>query len=482
VSRAPEVSPVEATPGVNLVGFLEGELGLGEVARKLGRALNHAGIPFAALPYRRTPSRQEHSVDLELASEARFDTNLVCLNADYLHAFLDDVGADFFAGRYSIGVWFWESSVFAASNFGGLRFLDEIWVASEYVRRAVAAAADVPVHVVPLPVEAPPVPTRTRAELGLPQGFMFLFLFDFVSAERKNPLAVVEAFTRAFEPGEGPVLVLKSINGRERKPRQLEAVTAAVGDRGDIDVVDAYFTAAERDAAVASCDCYVSLHRSEGFGRTLAEAMAFGKPAIATAYSGNLEFMDDDNAYLVPYRLVPIPEGWWAYAPGAEWAEPDVGAAAALMRRVYENRAEAAGRGERARDEILRELSLDRTAAFVARRLDDVQSRRIPVAGAPAHDVRSPILRASAELSKGVGSGLGAQRRSGPTGLARRLLRRLLWPELTRAHEVDTAMLDALRALERSRSDDLERLSRLEASVLEGRDDRADARGDVRAS
>ena len=463
--------PSEVIPGVNLIGFLEGELGLGEIPRRLARALTHADIPFAAIPYRRTASRQEHPVDFELSSEAPFDTNIVCLNADYLHAFLDDVGTAFFANRYSIGVWAWETSVFSEGNLPGFRFLDEVWAVSTYVRRAVSAHSDIPVHVAPIPVEEPGAPRHTRADLGLPEGFLFLFLFDFVSSDRKNPGAVIDAFTRAFEPGEGAVLVLKSINGRERKPNLLEELVAAASRRPDIHVVDAYFSADEKEAAIAACDCYVSLHRSEGMGLTMAEAMAYGKPVIATGYSGNLDFMDDTNSYLVPYRLVPVPDDWWAYAPGAEWAEPDVDAAAAFMRQTYEHPEEAKALGERGRADILRTHSVERAAGFVADRLADARARRGAAARSPRYDVRSPILRSSAELSKGVGSGLASRSaRRSPTALVRRLLLRFLWPELARSHEVDTALLDALRALERSRTHESERMSRLEAAVLQAGD------------
>jgi glycosyltransferase involved in cell wall biosynthesis len=431
------------------VGFLEGELGLGEVARKLGRALQLAGVPFAAIPYRRTPSRQQHPLDLELSQEAPFDTNIICLNADYLHAFLDDVGVDFFAGRYSIGVWFWESSVLQAESLSGFRFLDEIWVASEYVRRAVAEKADIPVHVVPLPVEAPPPPTRTRAEFGLPEGFVFLYVFDFVSAQRKNPLAVVEAFELAFPPGEGPALVMKSINGRERKPQLLAELVASVDGRPDIVIVDEYFSAEDKEALIASCDCYVSLHRSEGFGLTMAEAMAHGKPVIATGYSGNLEFMEGGNSYLVPYRLVPVPEEWWAHAPGAEWADPDVETASALMRAVYEDPNEARARGKRGRDAILSTLSLERSAAVAVERLSAMRGRGRELGARSSNgDARSAILRASTELEKGVGMSLTSAGRH--PRLVRRLLLRALWPYLEEQHRVNTMSVEALTALQRS--------------------------------
>lgn len=455
----------DPSPGVNLVGFLEGELGLGEVARKLGRGLERAGIPFAAISYRRTASRQEHRLELQVSAEAPYDTNLICLNADYLHEFAADIGVEFFAGRYSIGLWFWETSVFRPEDLGGLRFLDEIWVASEYVRRAVSVEADIPVYVVPLPIETPSPPAIARADLGLPDGFMFLFTFDFISAQRKNPAAVVEAFRQAFASGEGPVLVLKSINGRERKPHLLAELRAAAGDRPDIRVLDGYVSADEKDAIMAACDCFVSLHRSEGFGLTMAEAMSHAKPVIATGYSGNLEFMDEDNSYLVPYRLVPIPDDWWAYAPGAEWAEPDVAAAVELMRRVYEDQDDARARGTRARGDILRRLSVERTAEFIAGRLSQVRARRASTVRSSAYDVRTPVLRASHELKKGVGGSLAGGTGSGPTSLVRRFLLRALWPYLKEQHRFDSAVLDALTSLERSIDDIQRRLARLETET-----------------
>lgn len=441
----------DPAPGVNLAGFLEGELGLGEVARKLGRGLEQAGVPFSTITYRRISSRQEHRVELQAAgdAEARFDTNLICLNADYLHTFMSDVGVDFFSDRYSIGVWFWETNLFRPENRAGFRFVDEVWVGSDYVRRAVAAQTEIPVLVVPLPVEEPAEPALSRSTVGFPPDFTFLYTFDFVSAERKNPAAVVRAFTKAFAPGEGPVLVLKSINGRERKPRSLQELESLTAGRPDIRIRDGHVTPAEKEAMTAACDCFVSLHRSEGFGLTMAEAMSYGKPVIATGYSGNLEFMDDANSYLVPYRLTPVPADWWAYSPGAEWADPDVDAAAELMRRVFDDQEEAKARGARGREDVLERLSLERTSGFISARLDAARAARTPPA-----IVRKPVLLASRELAQGVGGSLGNGAERRPTGLFRRLLLRALWPHLAEQHRFDSEVLDALAAVQRARPPD----------------------------
>jgi len=436
--------------GVNLVGFLEVESGLGEIARRLAAALGSTGIPMSAIPYRGTLGRSLHPHGLSLSNEALYDTNLICLSADDLAKFAVEVGSAIFARRYSIGVWFWETNVFRATDRAAARFLDELWVASDYVRESIAHEVDVPVHVVPLPVEPPRAPLRTRAELGLPDTFTFLFVFDYWSWERKNPAAVVEAFIKAFEPGEGPVLVLKSLHGRDWKPTQFEAVAAIANGREDIVFRDGYVSADERDSYVEACDCYVSLHRSEGLGLTMAEALAHGKPVIATGYSGNLEFMSERESLLVPYRLVDVPKTWWAHAPGAKWAEPDIDAAASLMRRVWEHPDLAHAMGVAGRKAILERFSPQRTSAFITGRFADARARQAMSARASGHDARPAIVDASRLLEqKGLGDSL-ARPRPRRVSLARRLVRRALWPYLEDQRQFESAVLDALVALHRS--------------------------------
>jgi glycosyltransferase involved in cell wall biosynthesis len=452
-------------PGVNLVGFVGGErgqgpsvrLGLGEIVRRLARALEYADIPFTTVPYLPT-SPHASSFQSELAV---FDTNVICLNADYLGEFLGDSGPDFFRGRTSIGLWFWETSSFRLDRHTPLAFLDEIWVASSYVRDAVTAAVDIPVFVAPLPVDRPAAPVLSRSDLGFPDGYLFLYAFNFISGVRKNPNAVLEAFTRAFTAGEGPVLVLKSVNGRQRKPGLLEDLERAAQNRPDVLLIDRYATREENRAIMASCDCYVSLHRSEGLGLTMAEAMVHGKPVIATGYSGNLEFMDESNSYLVPYELADVPTNWWAYAPGATWAEPDVDAAARVMRHVWEHQDEARAIGERARDDIVQRFPLRRTADFLDGRLEDLRARGTMAAHASGHDARPAIVEASQALAEDVGASLEG-RSTRPTSFVSTLLRRAFWPYLAEQRRVDTIVVDAAISLQRSIEDLERRVSKLE--------------------
>jgi hypothetical protein len=262
------------------------------------------------------------------------------------------------------------------------------------------------------------------------------------------------------------VLILKTING-ERKPRWLAQLKEAIAGRSDIHLLDGYVSAERKNAMMAACDCYVSLHRSEGFGLTMAEAMSYGRPVIATGYSGNLEFMNETNSYLVPYSLCQIPTDW-AFSPGAEWADPDIEAAAALMRHVYEHPEAARGRGEQARRDILDSFSLERAAEFMSGRLSDIRTSHAFAARSSPHDVRTPILRASSELTKGIGGSLvESSRRASPTSRVRRFLVRALWPYLADQHKLDAAMLDALLALQRSQDDLRRRLAEHEARPSE---------------
>jgi glycosyltransferase involved in cell wall biosynthesis len=323
----PRWRPPSVSYGANVAGYVEAESGVGELARSLVRALDSAGIDLEVVPYASTKSRQLSDELKGRFGDPKHPASIVCVNADQIPYFLEDEGARLEGSRI-IGYWSWEVERMPEWMGKSAGMLDEIWTLSSHAASAVREWTDEPVYVLPPPVVAPAPPPSSRSDLGLPEGFVFLFSFDFDSVfERKNPLGVVEAFTRAFpRPGEAS-LVIKSVRG-EAHPEKLSFLKEAVSGRPDIVIKDGYLARDSHDALVASCDAFVSLHRGEGFGLHMAEAMALGKPVVATGYSGNLEFMDETNSYLVGFDLVPIPSGCDPYPSNARWAEPPKRAAA----------------------------------------------------------------------------------------------------------------------------------------------------------
>ena len=367
-----------ASLGVNAVGYLRGGLGLGQAARLYVQALHEAGVPVRTttldvnLPDVVAPDGSRAQIkttdfaDLHVEGELPF--NLICVNAPELPAFHAELGEEFFRDRYTIGVWAWEVDVVPPSWDRAFALVDEIWVYSAYVQDILSHVSPVPVVRVPLPIVAPP-PGGDLGDLHIPDGFTFLFLFDFYSTlARKNPLGLVEAFTRAFAPGEGPRLLLKSHNG-DFKPERLAQLRDAIGDRPDIQLVDRFLSGEDMAALMRRADCYVSLHRAEGFGLTLGESMALGKPVIATGFSANLDFMTADNSYLVRHTEVAVGPDGENYPASGTWAEPDLDHAAELMREVWEHQDEARARGERARREIAEHFSLEAVGEAARARL-----------------------------------------------------------------------------------------------------------------
>jgi glycosyltransferase involved in cell wall biosynthesis len=159
--------------------------------------------------------------------------------------------------------------------------------------------------------------------------------------------------------------VIKTMNGHQRRPNHQRVLAAADG-RDDIRVWDETLNRADQMALVACADCMVSLHRSEGLGLHLAEAMWLGTPTIATAYSGNLDFMDDDNSLLIDYELVDVERGEGVYPSTAKWAEPDLDQAAAAMRRIAGDPGLARRLSETGRRTMQRQPTLAETGSLIS--------------------------------------------------------------------------------------------------------------------
>ena len=390
----PEPDVREAAPagsqqgawGVNVLGLVRAELGIGAATRLLADGLEAAEAPVLRRPLGESVLGEREGTDT-VAQRMQADVepyrfNLVGLNGPELAAVRTELEP--FGARYTIGSWWWEvhDSLPEGWLLGSL-MLDEVWVASDHIADALTPFIPVPVTKVTLPVIPVTAPALTRAELGLPDGFLFLFVFDYFSTlPRKNPLGVIKAFKRAFPPGSGAKLVLKSING-EHATAKRELIRGMIGEHPDIVMIDGLVPLETKNAFVANCDCYVSLHRAEGFGLPLAEAMSLGKPVVATGYSGNLEFMTDENSYLVEAGLTRIGDETVHYPSDGTWGEPDLDHAATLMQRVLENPEEARARGARAAADIARRHSLRAAGESMRDRLLAIDQGAAAMAASP---------------------------------------------------------------------------------------------------
>lgn len=367
--------PVRELPlGVNVAGYLSAESGMGEAARASIRSLEAAGIPIAL----NNVASRLRTQDLSYTAFTDANPhpfNLVHLNGDNMAGFAEARGRPYFRDRYTIGFWFWELSKWRDDWLDGFNHVDEVWVASEFTRACLAEVSPVPVVTMPLPFVLPEVPPLARAHFGIPErATVFLLTFDVSSqSERKNPLGAIRAFRRAALPRGSAALVLKYTNAEYDR----DAVRRFHDESEGLDVVmlDGYVSRSELAALMNVSDCYLSLHRGEGFGMTLGEAMLLGKPVIATNYSGNVDFMTPENSYLVDYRIVPLTRDYGPYMRGQVWAEPDVAQAA----------------------QYIREVALDRDAAAAKGRIAqrDMQASRLPVHAGALMRARLDAIRAS---------------------------------------------------------------------------------------
>ena len=337
--------------GVNVVGYLRNQLALGDAGRRIAGALRHTSIPTSTLAFGASPSPP---VAPPFVADDRVghSTTLAVVAADQMPVLADWHPELIGASGRMIGYCFWETSTLSDAGRRGLDVVDEIWAPTRFVEECFRREERVPVHHVPLYIPEPqpsPRPRSSFAPLADAAGRLVIGVtFDhFSTVERKNPVASIRAFREAFADGEGPLLVVKTLNA-DLHPVEHRRVTDATGERSDIVIWDAHLSRPDQLAFLAQLDILISLHRGEGLGLHLAEAMWLGVPCIATGYSGNLDFMDDDNARLVGYDLVDAAADNSIYPIGMRWADPDLDDAAAALRELCDDelrkRIGAAGR------------------------------------------------------------------------------------------------------------------------------------------
>ncbi|HEY1762658.1 MAG TPA: hypothetical protein VGG17_08715, partial [Acidimicrobiales bacterium] len=384
-STTKAVASITARGGVNIVGPFEAVGAYGLVARRLATSLArgggaisttsyHAGGRVGAVPW-------THYGD----GDHPFETTLLVIAPDDLADFVMDHGVDAFEGRYMVGVWLWDYEEPSETMANAAKMVHEIWVPSTIAANAVAKVTDRPVVRVPIP---PSMPARAKtsrvADFVFDERATFLASVDYETGfERQNPLGVLEAFRRAFQPGEGPRLVIGASNA-DRYPIEHNRLMDACSDR-DVSVLNDDHVASgwlfERASDVVS---YVSLHRSEGTGLLLTRAMLLGVATIVSHHSFGDEYFGDRDSFQIPCSLVSVPKGEMWGVPMLQWAEPNLDAAASAMRLVLEEPKVAAVRARRAKDRARRQFSSARSAKIMIDRLSAIEATRHRVVDGPS--------------------------------------------------------------------------------------------------
>ena len=331
--------------GVNLIGYTFGQLGIGEDVRMAGRSLLSRKVPMTMLNFK--PGDDIGQNDLSMISNVSdsgdFAFNVFCLTAEETGRFYAEQGLSQFVDRYNIGYWPWELSAWPKNWLMLLDLVDEVWVSSQHTYNTLALICHKPLKLMPMAVELGHVKSFTsrlkaRTYFNLPsKARLFCFAFDLNSSiHRKSPQLCLDAFLSAFPKSDFDAdsvgLVIKA--HKPTKPNLLWNQLKKLAKRDSrIHIIEQTLSRPELLALYRTCDCFISLHRAEGFGRGIAEAIQLGLHVITTGYSGNVDFCQPPHADLVKYRLIKVGAGQYPHAKGQVWADPDITHAAFLMRQ-----------------------------------------------------------------------------------------------------------------------------------------------------
>ena len=368
--------PLTAPLGINEFGMFRAESGLGQGARLYARALLDSGIPcdFVNTHFLDFLPQADHSLDEHLSRTGQYAINLIHINADQMEEACNFFPHRMFDHHYNIGVWLWELERLPQRWLKYFDYVDELWVPSQFIADAARKDTEKPVTVIPYGIEAPADPC-TRADFGFAEeDFLVLAMYDSNSfASRKNPEGAIAAFEKAFGGRDTQAaLVLKVGNS---KPEELEALQTRLRQSGI-----RYYLVTERlskprlNALIACCDVFISLHRSEGFGLVIAEAMLLGVPVVATDWSANVEFMPRECTCRIGCRMVPVGDAYRFGEAAQMWAEPDIDEAAAALRMLQENPERARQMAEAAKSHIRNQYSLRASAEKMKARYDELAS------------------------------------------------------------------------------------------------------------
>jgi len=367
---------------VRAVGHPFAPIGMGEHVRSAWRALDEVGVPACIVdiygPQGVPDPEMVEQFEPAIAPLLGDGVNIYCINGDEIEQALNVLPNPMLEGSKNVIYPAWELERYPKEWAKHLVRFDEVWAPSAFIREAIAKVVDIPVVHMPLACEVQRRALRSRRHFGIRESaYAFFFSFDFLSyVERKNPFAVIDAFQALIKqrPFADVVLVIKT-NNADRRPEMKARFEEAIAKmRERVVVINGVLSDLEMKSLVWLTDCFVSLHRSEGFGRGLSEAMTLAKPVITTAYSGNMDFCNDNTTLLIPYRLIPVRAREYPHWQQQHWADADVKAATQAMLWLIDNPELGRAIGARARAHIRTNFSYLATGLRYAERLKELDS------------------------------------------------------------------------------------------------------------
>jgi len=373
-----EDSNLIVAEGINIIGFAKGMLGIGEDARMAFQAClaNNIKATYVDPNVLWDVNNNDRSLVLETTNKEIFDISLFCLPPiEMLRLAIEDQGDIVESATYKIGLWPWELPSWPSEFNGIANLVDEIWAESTYIYDCFSSLG-VPIIKMPPAVEIPKPTEDVRKKYGLPENtFLFYLMFDGNSwLTRKNPLAGIQAFQEAFDSSLDDVgLVIKAMNINANNNIWKEIMKIASSD-GRIHIIEEKMSRIDVINFMNSCDSFISLHRSEGIGRAIAEAMLLRQAVIVSNFSGNTDFCNEENSALVDGQLVDLQEGDYIFHENQFWFEPSIPDAASKIKMVFKDKAFRDKISKNAHDFISTYYSAKYVGSLYKQRLEEIRN------------------------------------------------------------------------------------------------------------
>ena len=366
--------------GVNLFGLVRAQMGLGQSCRLLANTLEHGQIDYTLYDFA-LPSTllcaNDHTYDHKISDEIKYNINLIHINPDEMRLLYTRLSPECWDNNYNIAFWLWELEQIPENWSQYFPMLDEIWTPSEFISKNLRKVTHLPVKTIPYWVTADTDLQYNRSFFDLPeQKFLFLTMYDSNSTmERKNPKGAVSAFKKAFSPEDDSVgIVVKINNARETDIQTLKSELSAYKN---VYYITRTLEKVQVNSLIECCDAFISLHRAEGFGLVMAEAMLVGTPCIATNWSSNTEFMNNDVACMVEYTFKTLDRDCPPYKKGAVWADADTGMAADYMIKLVNDKAYYERIRDNAKTYAALKLGRESAVRLIENRIREIYNERI---------------------------------------------------------------------------------------------------------